>query len=376
MNGPTLRNARFRSPRVDWSFVAVAAIAASVIVWIGRDLSFFHDEWAFIVHRDLTPRSILEPHAEHLSATLVIAYRILVETVGTATYAPYLGALLALHLAVGGMVFALVRREAGRSWALGAMLLFLLFGAGGENILWAFQMGFVGAMAAGTGAIIVAPRQPALAAVLLCLGVATSGVALAFVVGTAVQLLLTRPRASAWLALPLGGYQLWYVAIGSGAVGAHRSPSLEGVPEFVATGIAATAAGVLGTENLAVGGVALVILVVAMVLARPVSPTVASLLAAGLAFFVITGLVRAQLGAGQADTPRYLYVLAPALLVAAAIALSRLRAVPRVAVGLVLALAIAGNVNLLVQNHDSIRARIQCEQALSPAARGMPGNPC
>jgi hypothetical protein len=376
MNGPALRRARFGFSQVDWPFAAVAAIAAAVIVWIGRDLSFFHDEWAFIVHRDLTPRSILEPHAEHLSATLVIAYRILVDTVGTGTYAPYLGALLTLHFAVGGLVFALVRREAGRPWALGAMLLFLLFGAGGENILWAFQMGFVGAMAAGMAAVVVAPRRPAVASALLCLGLATSGVALAFVVGTGVHLLLARPRAVAWLALPVGGYLAWYLTIGSAAVGAHRSPSLEGVPEFVATGVAATAAGVLGTPNLLIGGVALVILVVVLVLARPVSPTVASLLAAGVAFFVITGLVRAQLGAGQADAPRYLYVLAPAILVAAAIALSRLRAIPRAAVGLLLALAVAGNVNLLVQNHDSIRARIQCEQALSPAARGMPGNAC
>ena len=376
MNGRTLRSIGIRLRQVDWPFAAVAAVSAAVIVWIARDLSFFHDEWAFIVHRDLTPRSILEPHAEHLSATLVIAYRLLVGTVGTESYAPYLGLLLALHLGVGGMVFALVRREAGRSWALGAMLLFLLFGAGGENILWAFQMGFVGAMAAGMAALVIAPRQPALAAGLLCLGVATSGVALAFVVGTAVQLLLTRPRALAWLALPVGGYLAWYVAIGSGAVGAHRSPSLDGVPEFVATGLAATAAGVLGVENLAVGALGLVALAAAMILARPVPTSAAALLVAGVAFFLITGLVRAQLGPGQADTPRYLYVLAPALLLAAAVALSRLRAIPRLAVGLMLVVALAGNLNLLVQNHDSIRARIDCERALSPAARGMPGNTC
>jgi hypothetical protein len=376
MNGPTLRRAQIRLRQVDWPFAAVASLCAAVIVWLGRDLSFFHDEWAFIVHRDLSARSILEPHAEHLSATLVITYRLLVGTVGIGSYGPYLGALLALHLAIGGAIFLLVLREAGRSWALGAMLLFLLYGAGGENILWAFQMGFVGAMAAGLAAIVVAPRRPALAAGLLGLGLATSGVALAFVVGAGVHLLLTRPRQVAWLLLPVGGYLAWYIAIGSSAVGAHRSPSLDGVAEFVATGLAATAAGVLGSENLVVGAIGLVALVVAMVLARPIPATVIAMLASGVAFFVITGLVRAQLGPGQADAPRYLYVLAPGLLVAAGVALARLRAIPRVAVALLLAVSVAGNLNLLIQNHDAIRARIECERALSPAARGMPGNPC
>jgi hypothetical protein len=231
-------------------------------------------------------------------------------------------------------------------------------------------------MAAGLAALVIAPRQPVLAAGLLALGVVTSGVALAFVVGTAVHLILARPRAVAWLALPVGGYLAWYLTIGVGAVGAHRSPSLNGVPEFVATGLAATAAGVLGTENLAIGGLGLIALAVAMFLTRPVPAIVASTLAAGVAFFLITGLVRAQLGPGQADAPRYLYVLAPGILLAAAVALSRLRAIPRLAVGLVLLVAVAGNVGLLIQNHDSIRARIECERALSPQARGMPGNTC
>ncbi len=42
----------------------------------------------------------------------------------------------------------------------------------------------------------------------------------------------------------------------------------------------------------------------------------------------------------------------------------------------VLAIALAGNLLLLADTHDRFVAKIECEQALTPIARGSAGNPC
>ena len=222
-------------------------MALAILVWLGRDMTFYHDEYALLLLRDLSLPGLFAPHNEHLIATLVLLYRTLIATVGTVSYWPYLGVTFALHVVVAAIVYVVVRRETTAAWALGAMAVMLLLGSGGDDILWAFQSGIVGATAAGMAAVVVAPRRPALAAVLLTIGLATSGAALAFLVGTALHLVLTRPRALVWLALPVGLYLAWYVTFGATRMVALRSPSFDGVPEYVLAGLVASAAGAVGS---------------------------------------------------------------------------------------------------------------------------------
>ena len=106
---------------IDWAPIVLSAVALVVLIGLGRDMTFYHDEWAMILKRDLSIDGILAPHNEHLSATLVILYRVLLGTVGMGSYWPYLGVTFALHLAVAWLVYAIVRsrpaaaRAAGRS---------------------------------------------------------------------------------------------------------------------------------------------------------------------------------------------------------------------------------------------------------------------
>src|SRR3954451_14798005 len=203
-----------------WGPILLVVGALVTLVWFGRDMTFYHDEWAFILQRDLSFDGLLKPHNEHLSATLVVLYRVLLGTVGMGSYWPYLGVTFALHVAVAAIVYFVVRRQAGEIWALGAMAVVLFLGSGGDDILWAFQSGTIGAVAAGMGAVVIAPRRPAVAAVLLTIAMATSGASLAFFVGTAFHLLLTRRRALVWLLLPLVLYGLWYLLFATGSVSA------------------------------------------------------------------------------------------------------------------------------------------------------------
>lgn len=385
-SSPVASSWRERLRSVDRPPLALGAVALAVLVWLGKDMTFYHDEWALILKRDLSLDGILAPHNEHLSATVVILYRVLLGTIGMGSYWPYLGVTFALHLSAAGLVYWIVRSETpGRSagWALGAMAVMLFLGSGGDDILWAFQTATIGAVAAGMAAIVVAPRRPGLAAALLTVAMATSGASLAFLIGTGVRLLLERPRAIPWLLLPAALYGAWYLTYGSSGINALRSPSLDGVPAYVGAGLASAAAGALGTMLLVVGAGALVAIVLGLLATRPVPAVVLALLATGVAFYVIAGTVRAELGPEQATAPRYVYIAAPAFIVTGAIVLARLARgngaieplVPRAA-AVILAIALIGNVGLLVARHDRLVTMIACEQRMTPLARGSAGNPC
>ncbi len=354
--------------------VLLALAATPILVWLSRGMTFYHDEFTFILLRDLSLRGIFAPHNEHLSALPVIVYRVLLGTVGMVSYWPYLAVLFALHIAVAAIVYSVVRRAAPLAWALGAMAVMLMLGSGGDDILWAFQMGTIGATAGGMAAVMVAPRRPGLAAVFLTLALGCSGVALAFVVGTALHLLLTRPRALVWLAIPVGLYLVWYVTFGrSGMSGV----GIAGLVEYVLDGLAASAAGALGSTILIVGEVALLVLAVGLVWVRSAPPVVLALLASSIAFFAIAGLVRAQLGPEEATVPRYVYVAAPAFIVAGTVLLSRIRRPVGTVLGLaVLVIALTGNFVLLVESHDRLLSKVECERSMTPLARGSAGNPC
>jgi len=366
-------------PRVEprWARRAPVVLVVAllpVLIWLGRDMTFYHDEYAFILQRDLSWDSLLTPHNEHLSTTLVLLYRVLVGTVGTGSYWPYLGVTFALHVVVALISYVVVRREAGTLWALGAMAVVLLLGSGGDDILWAFQSGTIGATAAGMAAVVVAPRRPAVAAILLTVALATSGVGLAFAAGTAVHLLLTRPRSLPWLLLPAVLYGIWLVLFGVRAIG---PPHFVGLPEYVLTGLTASAAGAIGATSLVAGQVVLLALAFGFGWLRSVPPVVLSLLASGVAFFSVAGLARAGLGAEQATASRYVYVVAPTIVIAGAVLLARVRRPAGSVLGaVVLGSALVGNLFLLADTHDRFVTKIQCERALTPIERGSPGNPC
>src|SRR5260370_28405051 len=48
-----------------------------------------------------------------------------------------------------------VSRRAGELIGIGAAVLLLVMGAGWENLLWAFQIGFVGSVACGLGSLLL-----------------------------------------------------------------------------------------------------------------------------------------------------------------------------------------------------------------------------
>ena len=107
--------------------------------------------------------------------------------------------------ALGIVVYALVSARAGRVAGLVAATLLLFLGPAWEDLLWSFQMGFVGSLAAGLGALLAlerdTPRRNAAACALLVLSLLLSDVGLALVVSAAVAIALRRRPRQAWIPL-------------------------------------------------------------------------------------------------------------------------------------------------------------------------------
>lgn len=313
--------AAVRVPHARLIVIGAAAVVGLTILWLSRNFNFYFDEWDFILAAPAwTPASLLEPHNEHPTMLLRAVYALLLNTVGLRSYLPYMAVLLALHAASVVLLFELVRRRAGELIGLAAASLLLVLGAGWENLLWAFQISFVGAVAFGLGMLLVldGPRTTkrlALAMTLLIASMMFSGIGLFFGVAAAVLLLATPGRrrdavALVPIAIALGA---WYIAFGRHGSAPSVPPSagnLVSLPLYVAWGLGSAVAGLAGlsgTIGLALALVAAVVTALRWRRQRTVDPFALGIVAALLSFYFVTGLNRAQLGVEQSGAGRYVY---------------------------------------------------------------------
>ena len=297
--------------------VAGTVVACAAILWLSRTYSFYFDEWTFILPADMSWTVILQPHNEHPVMLTRLIYAALLGTVGMRSYIPYMAVLVVLHASSVLLLFELVRRRAGELVAVAAAVLLLVLGAAWENLLWAFQIAFVGSVAFGLGALLAIDTRPDrmwLAMLLLFGSLMFSGIGLFFWIAAAVWLGLTpaRRRSLVWLAPVAIAFAAWYLTFGH--TGAPPKPlSLAGnialLPVYVIWGLGAAIAGLVG-EGGWIGLPLLVLGVAAVGLAwrgrRPDAFAIAIAVAL-IAFYAVTGLTRAQLGYQQSGAGRYVY---------------------------------------------------------------------
>ena len=152
--------AEVRVPHARLIVVLAALAFSAAILWLTRGYTFYFDEWTFILTApDWTLATLLQPHNEHPVMLTRAIYAALLATVGLRSYLPYMAVLLALHAASAVLLFEVVRRRAGDLVGIACAALLLVLGAGWEDLLWAFQMQFVGSVACGLG-MLLAAREP------------------------------------------------------------------------------------------------------------------------------------------------------------------------------------------------------------------------
>ena len=387
-----------RPDRADLLFAAAAAAAALLILGLGAGLTFFSDEWAFIGSRALgDPATWFPPHNEHWATFSILIYRALVETVGLRSYMPYLAVLVALHLAVAALVYVLVRRTSGRWVAVGVSLVVLFLGGGLENLFWAFQIGFVGATAAGLAAMVafdaspLTARRAAIGSGLILASLATQGgPGLVCLVAVAVELLLDprRRRMAAFLAFPAAVYVAWYVAIGRTGVDAHagvfRLGGVVDLPPVIFTGFS-TAAGTISGLGSDLGSVALALALLAGTVSAArhprltISPRLVGCLVAVVVFYGLIAVARSYIGVDTATRTRYTYIATMFIVVGVSAQIGRPRwtgvAGRRAWVfsgATVLTLALTWNIHLLIAGRAVFAERAQVTRALITVALERP----
>jgi hypothetical protein len=215
------RNLRFdeaAAARYAWPALGAAvAVSFAVILYLSRGTMLSTDELVWFVESpDLDLDAALQPHGGHLTFTSRVLYGLLFEALGPdyLTFRILAAATVAL---TATLFFVYASRRVGRLPALAPTIVLLFFGSDSLHVLQGNGFTVLLALACGLGALLALERDDrtgdALACALLCLGVVTYTVALAFVAGVALLVLADGRRWSRiWIPLvPLAIYGAWWV---------------------------------------------------------------------------------------------------------------------------------------------------------------------
>jgi hypothetical protein len=357
------------------AFVALEVVAFPLMVAWGHNLWFGIDDWDFLATRSIgNVGDLVRPHFGHWTTLPVVLYRLVWAAAGLRSYTPYLVLAVTAHLAVAALLRAVMRRAGiGPGLATLAAGAFLFFGSGAENVLVAFQITFVAALAFGLGQLLLVDHDGPLDRrdwfALLC-GLASilcSGVGLTMVVVVATTVLLRRGwRVALFHAAPLAiTYAIWLLAAPEGqSTGIWNAQSPWAVFRFVAIGFenAFARLGQLRGVGVLLGLLVVVGLVLAYVprgrqALRGPGVVPLAMLVGAIAFLAMTGVFRSgQAGAlvhlsasgvARARLSRYVYVVValaiPAITFAANTITRRWPSVTVAVVGL-LVVGIPGNI--------------------------------
>ncbi|MEA2647230.1 MAG: hypothetical protein QOE92_2313, partial [Chloroflexota bacterium] len=201
------------------------ALALAALAWLGWEQGFHGDEWDYIQdapHIDL--HAMFVPRNGHWSTIPIFIYNVLLRTVGLGSYLPYLLVAQLMHLACVALTVVLIRRRAGDALALVAGVILLFFGNGVDNILWAFQVGFLGSILFGLVAWILVDDVRGGgwrwigASLALVLSLMSSGVGVTFCMAIGLDLLLdrTRRRHLVVMVVPAAAFLAWFFSVGPG----------------------------------------------------------------------------------------------------------------------------------------------------------------
>lgn len=345
-----------------WALAALMVIDFALLLYMGRGLSFFFDEWDFVLH-DYGGglHSLLTPHVGNISIFPVAVYKLLFHLVGLNHYAVYRLVLIALHLIAAGLLFVLASRRIPRVQALLAMALIMFLGSAWEDLLWAFQIGYMLSIVGGLAAWLLlerTDRRGDIAAVAcLIVSVGSSSLGIPVMIGVAVELAWQRQWRRGWVvAIPAFLYVLWYLGYGESQVTIN---SLIAAPGFAQDLAAAAFGALIGRalewgRPLAVAGIGVTFVMLAR--GRFVTPRLAGLIAAAVSLWIVTAAARSTIS--TAETGRYTYLGAVLIVLIGVELLRGIRTSPRTTVlaGAFVALFALAGTAVLRNGSQSLRA--------------------
>lgn len=328
-----------RGPRAAAAaFGAYLVVALPLLVLsLGRYMWFFRDDWFFLTDRELTdPGSLFEAHNGHWSTVPVVVFRVLYRIFGLDSYRPYQAAVVVVHLGVCVLVRVIARRVGVGPWLATVMAsLLVLFGAGREDIIWGFQVGFTGAMFFALLQLVLADhdgpfgRRDVLAIGVGVLAVMSASPAIPLILVAGVALLVRHGwRAAALQTVPLGiGYVIWRTLTDAEQSSPFGRPGIDVVLDWLRSGTVATYDGLAGGSTALAWALPAILLIgLATALVSPTDDhdagkgrfaggltearriaTPLALLASPLVFMLLSVQARWVSGPDAAAASRYLY---------------------------------------------------------------------
>jgi hypothetical protein len=333
--------------------ILAMAASAGLILWLERGTTFMSDEWGWIGYS--TTRSLADmfrPLNQHLTVLPLLLTKFSLANWDTSLL-PFELAEVAGVLACGATVYAFSRPRVGPIVALAPAMVPMFLGTGTVILLQPLiGLQVLYSIAFGVGALVAIDRDDrrgdVTACILTCLALASFSTGIAFFVGVAVAILLSkdRMRRAYVFAVPLVLYGAWRIwATKYGATGGPELANVPAVPFYYVDSIATNTAAMFGRAGMVGSGPGtslfllefnleyataaavfaaietVIIVYIARKLARrgPIPVALWSTLAILVTLWTIQGLV---LVAGRTPgEPRYIYPGAVALaLVAVAVA--------------------------------------------------------
>jgi hypothetical protein len=242
------------------ALLALALIGtAALLLAFSAELTFFQDTWELLMNRrGIGAEALLQPHNEHIVVLPVAIEQLLLRLFGMSSARPEFVVLIAALLASAVLVFVYVRRRVGPWLALMAAVLLLFLGPAWQDLLWPFEVGFVGSVLFGVAMLLAlerGDRRGDLAAcAFLALSLAFSSLGLAFAVAALVDLVQTRRRRGlrrAYVAgLPLLLFAGWYVGWGHEAEGHLSLDNVLASPRYVVEAMSAAVESLVGMSGI------------------------------------------------------------------------------------------------------------------------------
>lgn len=321
--------------------VHVASLLAGTafLAYVDRNLWFSGDDWDFLLRRGLhhPALSIWFPHNEHWSTLPILVYRAVVSIDGMHSYLPTLVVLLLAHLGICHLLWRISLGARVDPWLATVLTsIFVVLGAGAQNLTWDFQMGFVGSVLFGLLAIqtdrLTLPPivRLVLTWILLVCSLMCSGIGITMTVACTGDRALRAGlrRATLTAIVPAAVYLVWYERVGSAGLRNDHvtTTSVLAIPSFLWTGLSSALGSTFG---LTLAGPVLLLALLGWSIRNAYrgqtgQQTALALGGATVILFIFIGLVRSDLGTAEASSSRYVYVAFALLLPLVGLALTDL----------------------------------------------------
>lgn len=357
--------------------------SAVLLVILGSRLSFFNDDWWFLLQRPGLEShggldAVLAPHNGNMEVLMAVAYKALAGVFGMSSQVPFHLVIALGVMCLGILVYVVVAARLGSELGLAAAAVVLFLGPAWEALLFFGGSNHLDAVVFGLAALVAlerdTPGRNVLACALLVLAVSISNTGVAFLVGAVAALLLRRRLAAMWIvAVPACLFGLWWGFYG------HKQPTgvtlghVEHLPRYVFDSLSVGLAAITGVEHaslptlLSSGHIlaVLALLLVIVWLARGGRPSGWALVLAStlLAFWLLAG-ASAISGRGP-NSSRYQVIDAVLLIALAAELLRGTRLSPRArsALAVVAVAIVASNLIVMRQGYDFLRVQSGYAQA-------------